>query len=74
MKLLVKNNHTVLQTVDVRGSSGTGLVEVVAVYKRSSGSDHYVNAQTLLGSIFGLHHYGYPDHIYQVNINESVHN
>jgi len=67
MKLLIKNNFTLMQAVDLRGSGGTGLLDIVGLFKRASGSDHYVNAQTLTGNLYGVHHYGYPDHIYQVS-------
>jgi hypothetical protein len=57
MKLIVKNNVTVLHMVDVKGSSGTGILEVTKILKKSphspANSEHYLNAHTLNGHVYG---------------------
>lgn len=66
MKLLLKNNLTVFHPVELRGSGGTGVFEVLKVVKKKSNSkmasivikEQYVNAQTLSGQIYGGT--GYP--------------
>jgi hypothetical protein len=54
MKLVLKNNLTFIHSLDLRGKSGTGFLEVVKILKKApaiSGlsSDHYINALTLAG-------------------------
>lgn len=51
MKLLLKNNLTLLHSIDLKGAGGTGLLEVVKVLKKSpfsgGNADNLVNAHTL---------------------------
>jgi hypothetical protein len=56
MKLLLKNNLTVFHPVELKGSGGTGVFEVLKVLKKKSHKntaavikEQYVNAQTLTG-------------------------
>lgn len=58
MKVILKNNLTLLHSIDVKGSSGTGIVEVIKVLKKvytvtSSLQDHYINAHALNGYTYG---------------------
>ena len=58
MKLILKNNLTFIHSLDLKGKSGTGFLEVIKILKKAppiSGlsSDHYINALTLSGHIFG---------------------
>ena len=55
MKLLLKNNLTVIHAIDVKGKSGSGFLEVVKVLKKApsiSGinPDYYINAHMMYGS------------------------
>jgi hypothetical protein len=40
MKLLIKNNLTAIEPVDLKGSGGTGFIEFVKVFKHSFGGDN----------------------------------
>ena len=58
MKLILKNNLTFIHAIDLKGRSGTGFLEVVKILKKAppiSGlsPDHYINALTLSGQIYG---------------------
>jgi hypothetical protein len=58
MKLILKNNLTFIHALDLKGKAGTGFLEVVKILKKAppiSGlsSDHYINALTLSGQIYG---------------------
>jgi len=55
MKLILKNNLTVLHAIDIKGKSGSGFLEVVKVLKKApplSGisHDYYINAHMMYGS------------------------
>lgn len=43
MTLLLRNNLAIIHPVTVKGSSGTGLIEIVKTLKKSSSGDAYVN-------------------------------
>ena len=54
MKLVLENNLTFIHSLDLRGRSGTGFLEVVKILKKvpaisGLSSDHYINALTLSG-------------------------
>lgn len=51
MTLLLKNNLCVLQAVNLKGSGGTGLIEVVKVLKKSYTSETYTNVHTPVPSM-----------------------
>lgn len=58
MKLMLKNNLTQLHAIDVKGCGGTGLLEIVKVLKKvytlpGSKHEHFINAHTLQGHIYG---------------------
>lgn len=47
MNLLIKNNLTVLHQVELRGCSGTGLIEFTKVLKKSQTTENYISVQNL---------------------------
>jgi hypothetical protein len=58
MKLIIKNNLTLIHAIDVKGKSGTGFLEVVKILKKPPpyngvSSERYINALTLSGQIYG---------------------
>jgi hypothetical protein len=52
MKLILKNNLTLIHAIDVKGRSGTGFLEIAKVLKRAPPltglpTDQYINSLTL---------------------------
>ncbi len=43
MNLIIKNNLTVFHQVELKGKSGTGLIEFTSILKKSLNSDSYVH-------------------------------